>query len=428
MDTKRLIVGMLLITVLSLGYRYFLAYEYSKHPEWVRPENQTSSTQTPPTTGPVQPAFQAVDTGDTSHDAPDWQVLPPAAPSGPITLGYTRFDDPQYHMAVTLVPTGAAVDSVVLNQFYQEVDNPELYVYQKPYEIDTIQTRALATSKVIVGADKDGNPLSKRLDATDWTLVSATDHSAEYQVDLTKSGKPALRILKKFTLTPAKSDPTTPQGYELDLTYSVQNLSKAKESVGLEFNGPTVPRAESIRQDVEIVGGFEDDGLFDLSHIPVSSKIQTAPNILHEFIDGPDKQKQFLWMGESSNYFNAIVHAVNQGSMSRADAVLLNPEATGSDRLTQIHLTTTDVPLAAGATGTIPFQVFFGPKTRELLNSTYYSSLPRNYDQTLVMIGGCFLYALCTSATLINMLVGLLAAIHYVLRDWGLAIIVLVCL
>jgi YidC/Oxa1 family membrane protein insertase len=426
MDTKRLIIGMLLITALGLGYQYFLAYEYKQHPEWAKPGNQTSSTQTGSTASTAQPAFEPVDTGGVGHEALDWKVLPPAQPSAPVLLGYTRYDDPNYHMAVSIVPTGAAVDSVVLNQFHEEADNPELYIFQKPYDFDPVRTRALATTRLIVGADKEGNPLYVPLGATDWTLVSANDHHAEYQIDLTQFGKPALRILKKYTLTPAQSDPQTPQGYELDLSYSLQNLSKNKQSVAIDFNGPTVPRAESIRQDVEVVGGYADDGLFNLDHLGVSSKIARPPNELHDFLDGPDKRQQFLWMGESSNYFNAIVRAPNQNSMASADAVVLNPDTSSSDRLTQLRFGTAAIALAPGATASVPFQVFFGPKTRALLNSPYYSSLPRNYDQTLIMIGGCFLYALCTSATLINLLVGLLAGIHFVLHDWGLAIIVMV--
>jgi YidC/Oxa1 family membrane protein insertase len=61
-----------------------------------------------------------------------------------------------------------------------------------------------------------------------------------------------------------------------------------------------------------------------------------------------------------------------------------------------------------------------------VLKTEYYTALPRQYEQTLVISGGWC--GICTWQWLINGLVMLLTAFHVVTRDWGLAIIGLVLL
>jgi YidC/Oxa1 family membrane protein insertase len=75
-------------------------------------------------------------------------------------------------------------------------------------------------------------------------------------------------------------------------------------------------------------------------------------------------------------------------------------------------------------------RVFFGPRQRKLLNDKYYSAFPLSFDETLVLTSGFCGY--CTFQWLVNLLVALLAAFHWIFLgfighgDWGLAIIALV--
>jgi YidC/Oxa1 family membrane protein insertase len=72
----------------------------------------------------------------------------------------------------------------------------------------------------------------------------------------------------------------------------------------------------------------------------------------------------------------------------------------------------------------LPMRVFFGPRQRKLLNDAYYSAFPLSFNDTLVLTSGFCGY--CTFQWLVNALVWLLAAFHFVVRDWGLSIIGLV--
>ncbi len=75
----------------------------------------------------------------------------------------------------------------------------------------------------------------------------------------------------------------------------------------------------------------------------------------------------------------------------------------------------------------MPLQVYFGPKKRDVFNGSYYANFPRMYDKTLII--GSSYCSVCTFPWLVGALVKLLWIFHRVLfKDWGLAIIALVCL
>jgi len=74
----------------------------------------------------------------------------------------------------------------------------------------------------------------------------------------------------------------------------------------------------------------------------------------------------------------------------------------------------------------LPLSVFFGPKERGLLEGDYYGVFPRFYSQLLSAAGSSC--GFCTLPWLVDGLVDLLQVFHWVLRDWGLAIIALVVL
>ena len=91
---------------------------------------------------------------------------------------------------------------------------------------------------------------------------------------------------------------------------------------------------------------------------------------------------------------------------------------------------TSSFAVAPGATASLPLNVYFGPRAREVLKSDYYSTPPRSYDRTLVIPSG--MCAWCTFDWLINVLVWMLGVFHWIFGgfaghgDWGLAIIGLV--
>src|SRR3984957_14123896 len=424
MDTKRMIIGMLLIAALGLGYQYFLQiYVYPKHPEW-------ATTNQQPTTAPAtEPSFVSTSPADliggqSGKSNPNWQIVPSTQPAS-ARIGSNEFQDARYHMAISFVPDGAAIDSVVLNQYRQEVDQPELYTYQTPISYDdpnthvVSSTHALETLAVIIDGDTTSPVFTGN---TPWALTSRTDHSITYSIELTSTNaktKDDIRVDKQYVIAPVTTDPAAPRGYEVAVNFTVENLSDKPPSVALQFAGPTFPKAETARQDTEIVAGSDDDGSIKLEDAPVGG-VASARG----FAPG-----QLIWLGASSNYFNAIVRLPKMGQLASAVAEAINPTSPREERMVRVTMTTkdlTDKPLPPGGSASLGLNVFLGPKLRSLLDSQYYSSYPLSYDKTLVMVSG--ICAFCTFPALISFLVMLLNGFHHVLfGDWGLAIIALVC-
>jgi YidC/Oxa1 family membrane protein insertase len=417
MDAKRMFIGMVLIIVVGLGWQYFLLYEYRLHPEWRRPGAQATTNPSGPTivsSGVTGPTTNPVATTQSVF-AP---VVPTTMPAAPVLVGSNHFKSTDYRMALSISPNGAGLDSVALNQFTAQVDKPDLYVFQTPYEQDTNSNRSLATTAI----DIDGN----RVDLSDrpWMLVNSTNHSATYAVDLMQAGKPAVRVEKEFVLDPASTDPATSQGYEIQVNYHLHDLSAQPHNVSLEFNGPTVPRAETARQETEIVAGYdEDESAVKMTNQPLSqfnTKITQRDYLVNS--DG----QPLLWIGASSTYFNAIVRPLNPKQLAGAVGFAVNPASPNEDRLVSIRFTTQSTSLSPGGDSSVPLRVFFGPKLRSLLDTKYYATFPIHFDDTVVFATS-WICAFCTFPWLISFLVFMLYMLHLVLfKDWGLAIIALV--
>src|SRR5687768_8523018 len=149
MDKKRLFIAMTLAVALVLVWDPFLRYLDKKFNWGLTPATQTQQPQTaaapdgtgrpPPTTSTAPTTRQAAtDTqpGPTTGQAlaQGLRAVPSAAEAArPTDIGSATVDDPAYAMLVRLSPTGAGVESVVLNQFAKSVETDERYTFQQPY-------------------------------------------------------------------------------------------------------------------------------------------------------------------------------------------------------------------------------------------------------------------------------------------------------
>jgi YidC/Oxa1 family membrane protein insertase len=462
MDTKRTLLGMVAIMVLVLGWNAFLQLEFNRHPNWRRPDQSTDSTTQPttaptmssaddnaaaatpgglhvlggpvaamtlpaisnPTTAPASQSTVAQMSSATTQAASLMpQMMPTTAPAAGTSafLGSVAASDPTYAVGLEINTKGAGLDEVVLNRFRENVDSNDRYSFQHPYDLNLDQTRPLATAAISI----DGNslPLADQI----WTPVVQDDKAkAEYTLVVAAAdGKPLVRLVRDYKVLPESNDPSGPQGYEVEVDTRVENLTPLHHIVTVTFNGPTIPLAETARQASEVVAGFNNqDTVVNLEHRPIADFKAEVQNITAY------QGLPLLWFGASSNYFNAIVRptAVKGAApwIGEVDANALNPASSASDRVVALQFTSTKLDLGPAAVSKMPMRVFFGPKSRALLDSKYYGQYPMAYDDTLVMVGGC--YNFCTFPALIYALYYLLWSFHLILRDWGLSIIALVCL
>lgn len=407
------------------------------------PKPQVVATQ--PTTRPgiaaaaTQPGLAGVEA--TTQPAggavvtPNLTVLsqPDGRPAGDI--GSVKPNDAQYVMGVTFNKRGAGIDAVTLNQFTAHVDSDARYVFQQPYPTFADASRPLASQ--LLKLTVEGEP-TRTIDLSlhDWASGERTTGSAEFFVDLADTtGRPLIRVLKKYRLATLDESRGKAGGYELFVELRFENRSGKPVSVSQAFNGPVMPPRELDRgSDRNIVGGYLYEGAIKIRHDYIESF--GGSTVAIDYTAGKNKEP-VLWAGTCSVYFNAILRL---DPIATAAGTPLTPEYVGKiegrvldaenpnshERHVVTRFETTAVSLAVGESKSLPMRLFVGPRQRSLLNNEYLSALPLAYDQTLVLTSGpC---GFCTFQWLVNILVWMLGVFHFIVRDWGVAIILLVLL
>jgi YidC/Oxa1 family membrane protein insertase len=454
-DTKRLITGMVVALFLLIAYQYTLHWLY---PEWKpgQPQQQAQNV-TPATTqagaatqaagATTQPAFGGAATrastapagaggpaiAAATAPAGTWRARGADGPAAPATLGSGAKDDKQYAMAVEVLGRGAAINSVTLNSFLKTArDKNTPYTFEEPLRVDNSvrdDTRAMLTRSITV----DGHTVD--LSNVDWRLEGADATSARFSVDVLNGEQPVAKVVKTFTLDPRSEDGNTSQGYQVVVGHRVENLTDAPLTVRTTLNGPTVPPRElENTPDQNLIFGYWNDGEIRVVSHSIESEF-TKDSAWKEFTKS-DKGLPMSWAGAQSAYFNAITRPVPFGKEPRADwlfkasAELLNPHAENPhDRRVEMRLETADMTVPPKGDRRFDFEMYLGPKARKVLNTPYYSATERQYNRTLVITASSGIAALCAVCTwqwLINVLVWMLTAFHFVVRDWGLSIICLV--
>lgn len=426
MDNKKTIIGMGAVLLLSMGYWYWLVhFVYPSHRNWdyndtvnqAQPAATATSVPSLVSTNPSATALSSIGPATNSS-----LVVSSTQPAGPPALvGSEKPGDSDYALGVQVNPEAAAIASVTINS-YKDADAKGLYVYQQP--MDEANYAPLATRGVTI----DGQAVD--LSSANWQLeAGASGSAASYGVDIfSVDRKPLLHIDKMFQLAqrgPSKNRDNTAAGYVLAVNYHLTNLSgKPLKSVRLEFDGPTMPTREMERtDDRQIVAGY-DNG---------NTGVDITRDYLAEFKPGAqDKDisthsgEKLLWAGTSSNYFGAIVQTDKPGVIDKVQVHCPNPDAAAEDRFVVLDFQTADVGLAPAASADVPLNVFFGPKERNLFEEDYFGLFPRGYNQLLASSSS--MCGICALPWLIDRLVDLLRIFHWVLHDWGLAIIALVVL
>lgn len=336
-----------------------------------------------------------------------------ATDAQPVQLGSPIRNDPNYALGLTINPVGGALDAVVLNRYKQQVDREDPFVFERPYQDPG--TAALATRSITL------NGKTHDISQLVWQTRQQGD-TAVLTLDLAKQdGSPLVRLTKSFRVFPRSDDPKTPQGYEIEFSQQIQNLSAQPLDIKTTVVGPTFPASELLRGgDRQLIAGYKSDNKVVLHYNPLEAFDASQPTIDYTV----DKNGlPLLWIGAGTNYFNAILRPQTPW-IEKAVGTALNPQADPHQRQVSILLeTTSSGALAPGATRRLDANVFFGPRLRSLLRNEYYSAPGLQYHHTLEISGAC---TFCAFSDITNFLMWLLGIFHAIFRDWGLAIIALV--
>src|SRR5687767_3915631 len=224
MDTRRLITAVLVTILVVFGFQFATNW-FAKQMGWDLTRRPPATQPAAPTTGPATatstaaattgaaPATQGAVVSAAAH--PAVRVAAATQPTSTVVrLGSAQRNDPTYRLAMEIVPRGAAIERVVLNEFTRAVESKEPYVFQTPLVTKPDESRSLATRAVVV----DGTRVE--LDDVPWTLESSDANRATFSLTLEGDAGPLLRLTKTYEIF----DRNAPgAGYEILVRHGLEN-------------------------------------------------------------------------------------------------------------------------------------------------------------------------------------------------------------
>ena len=428
MDNKRQFLPVLAFALIVLGVMFGMDW-YAHRQGWeinppVREADVPEEREVAPADVEAAPDLPPPAVADDATTRPATGEL--AAVGGddpaPVTLG--RAGDA---VRLTVSPVGAGIEEAVLPDYAAEVGDDRRYTFEVPYDADPEATRPLATRSVQLLGE------TVRLNDLTWRRVRSDDRSAAFAADVVGADGPVLTVLKRFELSGRDDPPAGRGGFEVRVTERYLNRTDAPLAVRSTIQGPTAPPRELEQGiDRQILRGTLGSNGVTYEADQVEAFTADDP----ERVYANDPERPLMWMGAGSTYFNAIVRPRPVGESTgtvRApeyvDRFVAERVGSGDDARVATRLVTTEIEVPAAADGrpgaaSVPLEVFLGPKDRDLLEAPYYSAADVGYDRTLRSPFGC---TWCVFQPVVDVLVALLSLFHFVTRDWGLAIILLVC-
>ncbi len=415
MEIRKLILSMALMMAIVLGWELVVNSFYKAHPTWA-PATQPSENA--PIAAAPTTAGAAEATAPTTGPAASGLSVIAAATTQPAMIGSVTPADPTFALGLQIDPAGAGLSSATLTDDYQTAERKNLYEFQQPLPNDESATIPLATREIRI----DDKPVD--LSRVNWKRTAMDRSSVTYSTVIEDTGAPLLQIDKTFQASPRNAADGS-GGYEIALNQSFKNLSGRILRVQVTMNGPTLPPRENDRsEDRQFLAGYDDDKEVALGRTLLTEFTTSKPT--RDLLTA-DK-RPLLWVGAGSAYFNAIVRPLANPAVKIAAVPIhgVDLEGPAEQRSAAMEIQTSEFALAPDATAPLDLRVFLGPKQRSLLKNDYYSRFPLEYDQTLVISGG--FCGFLTFAWLVSVLYTILAFFHFIFRDWGIAIICLVCL
>jgi len=332
-----------------------------------------------------------------------------------------------YRMELTLSNVGASIQSALLTDHAAHLHSEERYQLLSPIQQhDGGVLRSLPVEKIVVdGVDV---PI---LDAR-WELggrhTSDVGASATFVLTIQKDGADLLRLQREFVL---KKQSRESKRHDLAVTLRIVNLSpEQSHRVGVTYRGGIGIRQEDTRiDDLVIDWGVRRPGMLVIGHRQQQSRLAKEGTVELFDIKADDDQGMFAWAASANKYFSCTLSPLAPQSPADAPvaaenvvyvaAIDADGDAATTDDAT-LRFSLREDTIAVGQTLTYPVDVYLGEK-----DANGFRSVPvyqaRNYYYQ-VSQG----YGMCTFTFLVELMIWLLNALHSIVPDFGVAIIVLV--
>jgi YidC/Oxa1 family membrane protein insertase len=243
------------------------------------------------------------------------------------------------------------------------------------------------------------------------------------------SAKPLLRLVKTYLVR--KND------YSVEMSLSAENLSGKSIQLSIAQSGPTgVPR-EDPRSDMRVLalGHLKGNEQAVVVKLKPLKDLESMPLDQPQEVGRGDGSDPMLWIGDVDKFFGSIMY-LKPDQSGRLEAPEYHPvftataaQETPNSRTYVPGVTLTQIALKPGQSRQAAFDVFAGPKKREIFvdsGAPYYQALYQQlrYIDT-IDFGSCF----CTYGPLALGIMWLLEFFSKVsFGNFGVAIILLVAL
>jgi len=437
-DTRRLLTAMLVALGIFIAYQYVINLVFPpRQPAPVTTEPAAPSAPAAPSS--AGPSTTAAEQPPTPSTAPRQYTLTAGVDGEPIVLG----GQPGDALRVTLNPHGGGLATIeltardskgrIVHRSAPKRDEP--YQLLAPVDDGRRVHYSFATHEIWI--EQRGQQLwnqSWRLDELPWIVAERAAQRAVFTTTLRGDNPPEelLRLTKTYVLRPGKPI--------IDLELVVDNLAGESLKIRLEQDGPLGIRQENQQYDMRrlLVAQMSSNGVelgrgrqySDLQKAALSSDDGALP--LLRLDKGP-----LLWTALTNKYFAVYTRPLPRPGQNLQDLIIgasglvVAPHAAAlpgdlwarGDLLAR--LATRPVELAPATAARYAFEIYSGPKDAENLRrvDALYADKNKLYYQLAQSADTrCF----CTFLWLEELMVWLLAKIHLVVRNYGVAIIILV--
>lgn len=426
-EARRLVVALCAALAVFLGYQLVVAYFFPQA------QPATSTTTTPPPPATPLPASERANGAPPPLPATAAAATAPGAALslvaateevGPLLLGGRDGDA----LRLTLTPRGAALSRIELcarndkGRFVHraKIDSDEPYELLSPVPADEPQYYSFATYRVSI---REYDNQSWRLDTLPWEVAEHSPDKTVFTTALRSAdGRELLRFRKSYTLQPGKP--------VLGLDLVVQNAGSEPLTIWIDQDGPIGIRQEHLQYDMRqlltaqastsgphLGKGYRHGDLLK------ATKADEPPQLLAAD-HGP-----LLWTALTNKYFAVFTrplptHGDTVDYVAGAVGLVADETATKNAGDLLARIATTPTTLQPAADVRYPFEIYAGSKDGDNLRkvNAAYAGPTLQYQLTQSADRRCA----CTFQWLQELMVWLLEKIYLVVRNYGVAIIILV--
>jgi YidC/Oxa1 family membrane protein insertase len=424
------------VVAAALMAAMFYAYQAFLKPEAPPPGERPDAPAESPAAPGGETAEGEGEAAPAGAETYDLAAVGAAEAAEPVVLGsdlpISRFD-----LEAEIHPVGAAMRRLTLarKEFFETVADRDLPPAERePLDLvgPEAEEPAMAVEELRLRLEGREGWAKADLAGVPWRVMEVSDDrsSAVFEVDVQdEDGRRLATVRREYTLlprSPAGEEAEAVPQYELRMAVEVVARDPRVEQAYYVLHGPPALPREGQRRDYrDAVVGRWAEGQVDVEQY--KGKAEGGPRV------GPE----MAWLGQEDKYFTVVLiplvpapdggHVI-PGSRPASGTFAAGAEISGRTvtegrtevALPIVRLESKAVALEAGEPVRHEFVVFAGPKDPDLLE-TYYQEI--GLDKLVVWSQCCSVFA-----PISRLLLAVVEALHSVVQNWGVAIILLVIL